>query len=312
MMRLSVIIIAVLLGLVSGPAFGEMIIYGPLTFETGNQGGSYFVWGPGDGDVNLTFPGDPGEKVLHADPTEAGSGLAHDTGFTTKLSSYTVSADGEWELDNRDRFSILGYAIPGLGSIGIYPYRASNGDTSYITSLFDETNPLDHATAERVEDWTSGNGYKTACFKAAQQASGDGTSNMNWANPHNIAVQITDTGTNSTSTFKYTWSQEVSGVTNTWVVEETFSDIRSYAMGEATDKNDDYPSIDLEAHVGGLFDTLVATARNSSENTGFCYYSFSGANYCDWDNTTVTAVPEPSIMVLLLCGLGSLLGLRRR
>ena len=308
-MRLAVILFAVLLGIVSGPAFGETI-YGPLTFETGDQGGTYYTYGPDNYQVDLSFPGSP-DAALRIDPTGTGASLVYDTGFATTLSTYTISADCVWDANNRDRFSILGYAVPGSGGIGVYQYKDSSGNTSYVTSLYDETNPLNNAAAEHVEDWTSGGGYKIACFKAAQQAAGgDGISDMDWSNPHSIMIEIADTGVNSTSTFTYTWSQVVGEYTNTWVVEETFADIRDYAIGEAATKELANPGI--TAHVGDLFDSLVAKARSGSETTGFCYVSFSGSDAANWDNTTVTAVPEPSCMVLVLCSLAMLVGIRGR
>ncbi|MBN1911739.1 MAG: PEP-CTERM sorting domain-containing protein [Pirellulales bacterium] len=309
-MRHAAIAVAVLLGLVTGPAFGEIIIYGPVTFEEGDQGGPYYKYGPDSGDVTLSFPGDPGEKTLRVDPTVNGSGLVHDTGFTTTLSSYTVSADCEWDANSRSRFSLLGYAIPGLGSIGIYPYKSSSMVPYYYASLFDETNPLNNANPEHVEDWTSGSLAQVPFFKASDQASGDSVTDLLPADPHTITMEINDTGDNATSTFQYTWTRVVGEYTNTWIVEQSFAAIRDAALGEATSK--DPGDGTLIVHVGDLFDTLVSTARNNSENTGFVYFSFANGEGANWDNTTVTAVPEPSTVALILSGVALCLAAIRR
>ena len=287
------VVFVALLGMTSTQSFGE-VLYGPITFEGGNNGGSYYVYGPDNYDVTLTYTG----TALNLDPTGNGSAIIHDTGFTTTLSSYTVSSDCMTYEDGRGRFSLLGYAIPGLGSIGAYNYKDSSGNTAYIISLFDETNPLNNAAAEHVEDWTFGSIYKVSNFKAADQVSGDGTSDLILSSTFNITMELTDTGDNSTSTLAYTWTQNG----NVWEASATFANIRAEAIAEATDKS---LGTAIETHIGDLFDTLVSTARSSTGEVGFAYYTFTSTTSSDWDNTTVTgeAVPEPSTMVLL----GSLL-----
>lgn len=227
----TICLVATMIGMVSGAT-----INGPLTFETGDQGGPYTPFGPDACTITVTFPGAPGDMALNLDPTVNGNGMVFDTGFSTGLSSYTVSSDGEW---------------------------------------------------------SSGTCYKISCFESGDQVSGDGTSDLNFGNPHSLTMDIVDTGDNATSTFNYTWEQ----AGNTWVISKTFADIRTCAVGEAIDK--DKGAIVI-AHVGDLFDDLVKAARDGSDTVSFGYQAFSGTDTITWDNTTVTAVPEPSSLILLI------------
>ena len=276
-----------ILGMVSTQSFGE-ILYGPVTYETGDQG-NIVTFGPENNSITVTYPGAVGEMVANFDPTENGTALVMDTASATPLSTYTVSADLKWDPATmvNDRFSILGYTIPGVGAMGIYNYRTQ----SYVNTIVDMTNPKNLGTG-RMEDWSNSTDRVTS-FTGATQAYGDGTSGLDEGDWHTVTMEITDTGDNATSTFKYTWEQNGNG----WVAEVTFAEMRSDAVAKG--------GVDYGTHVGDLFDTLVSTARSTTQNTSLSYYTFSDLGSLSVDNTTMTgeAVPEPSTMVLL----GSLL-----
>ncbi|MBN1911738.1 MAG: hypothetical protein JW818_18500 [Pirellulales bacterium] len=282
-MKQTLLAAAVVLGMASGPANGA-VLYGPLMYDNGipaTQGGPYVTAGPQFGTTDISFDTD----TLTLSPTQPGHGMVHDTGFTTTRSTYTITSTGQWNAMTNGRYSLCGYAIPGSGAIGL---NTSPG-TKYTWALFDETDP-DVQGGGRIEEWTSGDGKNQLFFQAGDQTSGDGVSAIDFSSPHNLTLKITDTGNNATSTFTYTWTQEVESVVNTWIAEETFENIRSYAVGEAQDwyDSDPYQYFYIVAHVEDLFDSMVTAARSSVGDTGFAYYVFSSGNTCSWDNTTVT------------------------
>ncbi|MGD9127197.1 MAG: PEP-CTERM sorting domain-containing protein [Planctomycetia bacterium] len=283
-----------ILGLASTPSFGG-VIYGPVTNETGDQG-NIVTFGPENGSIADTYPGNVGEMVLNLDPDVNGSGVVNDTASAIILSTYTATVDMMWDgsTASSDRFGLFGYSVPGVGAIGFYNYRTQ----SYVNAVMDLTNPKALGTG-RVEDW-SNSGDRITSFTGATQASGDGTSGLDEGAWHTVTMDIVDTGDNATSTFAYTWEQNG----NTWVAEKTFAQMRADAVAKG--------GVDYGTHVGDLFDTLVSAARSDTTSTNVAYYTFSGSGSLTLDNTTVTAVPEPSTIILLASLLLGLLIWRKK
>ena len=263
--------IVLALGLVLG---GSTVLaapsYGPLTYDfddLDSQGGPYTF------NVNargISFDDDN----LRISENTRGHGLIYDTGFSTNLSSYAVTtthvaSDGE-------RHALYGYAIDGVGAIGVYLMGGSTA-VKYGT--------ISHNGDEKRI-------YVTDVFTAASQVSGDGITDLDTYGTFTNTMAITDTGNNATSTFAHTVTQDG----NVWQYGVTFDDL-------------------ITADAGfGAAPALIAAARDSGQGVGYAFYTFlnGSSEIRRFDNTSV--IPEPSSFVLAGFGLLSLAlwGWRRR
>jgi len=243
------------------------IIYGPLTYtdgDTGSQGGPY------------TFNANSRSISFTADNLDLSGPRAHsltyDTGFSTPLSSYAVTTTHVSSSLSYDRRGLLGYAVDGVGAMGVWLYK-----DGYDVRYGSVTEAGAEESASRLD-----------VLDAPHQVAGDGTSALNVASTFEITMDITDTGTDATSMFAYTFTQE----SNVWQIDFSFEQMITAAGATASD--------------------LIAAARDSGQSTGFAFYTFEGTTVA-FDDTFVTTaapvIPEPAGLGLL--GL-ALLAVRRR
>ena len=266
----SVAILGLVLGgstVMAGP------IYGPLTYDSGDpstQGGEYTFnqWSR-----LISFDND--NLSLTMTSSNRGHGLVFDGGFSTALSSYEVTTTHVSSAVAGDRRGLMGYAVDGVGAIGVF---IGKGGGRYGAILEDG--------GEQKISFVDP-------FTADQQVQGDGVSELDIAGTFTIGMSITDTGSDATSTFAYTFTQE----SNVWQMDLSFQDLIDAVSPHSTTASD-----------------LIAAARDPGQEVGYAYYTFLGATNGNevFDNTSV--VPEPSSVVLAGLGLLSLAlwGWRRR
>jgi len=248
----------------------DTVIYGPLTYtdgDVGSQGGPYAY--------NLTprTPSFTGDNLDLSGPRA--HSLTYDMGFSTTLSSYSVTTthvSSEWWYERR---GLMAYAVDGVGAMGFY-LRKNDPNIKYGSISESGTE-----AAISIIDAING----------ANQFSGDGTSTLDSDATYDITMDITDTGTDATSMFAYTFTQG----SNIWKQQVSFADM-------------------ITASTDGTAAALIASARNLAETTTYAFYTFEGPGHSTiWDDTFVTAaappIPEPAGLGLI--GL-ALLAVRKR
>ncbi len=210
---------------------------------------------PKGGPVGGTTITDIKDNYLTFSPTTPGHALIYDTGTLTARADYRISREQFSRISPEGydiRSGILGYAVPGKGALGAWTGAVG---LSLTCGAFHDLNPCDGGNS-RIDEWQVTHPY---FFVAENQTAGDGVSNLSPRRAHNVTMAIDDTGSDETSTFRYTFKQQ----DNVWTFEVTFARLREVAEHDAPGQ-------------GGKFvDGLIAAARSGTKRTGSAYYVYS-------------------------------------